>query len=287
MSDRSLPTGPGGWTGDNLGEQNFRALLALLKEKRQFRLDQYKDRCIRRRVAKRLRAAGVDNFRDYLVRLQSDDVELDALLATLSIHVSRFFRNPDTFRRIEQTVLPDLCRLARENSRDSLRIWSIGCATGEELYSLALLIDELRPGDIRVDLLGTDVSPAVLEVARQGLYRPERLLEVPQTILRRYFTAEGDAFRLAEHIRRMVRFERHNLMALQEFPAADMILCRNVLIYFSRAEQERLLWRLCRSLPPGGFLVLGRSESLSGDIRRHFHPEFPVERIYRRILPNE
>ena len=287
MSDSSFPTEPGGWTGDNLGEQNFRALLDLLKEKRQFRLDQYKDRCIRRRVAKRLRAAGVDNFRDYLLRLQSDDVELDALLATLSIHVSRFFRNPDTFRRLEQTILPGLCRLARENSRDRLRIWSIGCATGEELYSLALLIDELRPAGIQVDLLGTDVSPAVLEVARQGLYRPERLLEVPQPILKRYFTAEGEAFRLAERIRRMVRFERHNLMALQEFPAADLILCRNVLIYFSRAEQERLLLRLCRALPPDGILVLGRSESLSGDTRHHFHPEFPVERIYRRILPDE
>lgn len=283
MTKASFPTGPSGWTGDHIGEQEYAALISLLEKKRQFRLDHYKDNCIRRRIAKRLRAAGIKNFQDYLDRLQNDDDELDALLATLSIHVSRFFRNPDTFRIIEQKVLPDLCCRAREESRDCLHLWSIGCATGEEPYSLALLIDELRPNGLGIDLLATDVSPTVLVAARQGLYRPERLLEVPEATLKRYFAKQGETYRLADRIREMVRFERHNLMGPQEFPKTDMILCRNVLIYFSRAEQERILKRFSAALATGGFLVLGRSEALSGEIRRHFHPEFPVERIYRRL----
>ncbi|HKL26816.1 MAG TPA: protein-glutamate O-methyltransferase CheR [Desulfuromonadales bacterium] len=282
MTSSSPSTGSPTWTGDSLGDQELQALLALLAEKRQFRLDNYKDRCIRRRIAKRLRAAGVTDLQDYLVRLANDDDELDALLATLSIHVSRFFRNPDTFRIIEQRVLPELCRRAWEDGRTHLRFWSVGCAGGEEPYSLALLIDELRPQGLQVDILGTDVSPVILKAARQGLYRRERLTEVPAAILDQYFSAEGDAFRLEPRIRGMVRFERHNLMAAGPLPAADMILCRNVLIYFSRSEQARVLAQFSDVLPVGGVLVLGRSEALSGDIRRCFYPEFPVERIYRR-----
>lgn len=274
--------GPRAWTGDLLDDRELRKLLDLLEEKHNFRLDNYKDRCIRRRIAKHLRAAGVASLGDYLVRLQSDDQELEALLDTLSVHVSQFFRNPDTFQAVAQRVLPELCRRAWENNQDRLRLWSVGCASGEEPYSLALLLDELRPHGLQVEILATDVSQAVLERARQGLYRPERLEEVPEPVLKKYFTREGDAFRLAERIRGMVRFEQHNLMTDDVFPAADMIFCRNVLIYFSRTEQNRILEGLSRALPEGGILVLGRSEALSGDIRSRFHPEFPVERIYRR-----
>jgi len=271
------------WTSDDLTEQEFSALISLLREQRQFRLDQYKDRCVRRRIAKRLRAIGAADIESYLNRLKSDDDELDALLATLSIHVSKFFRNPDTFRVLEREILPDLCRRALAEGRKTLRLWSVGCAAGEEAYSLALLMDEIGGGGLQVEILGTDVSAPVLERARQGVYGRERLGEVPGKVLNAFFQEELEGYRLTYRIRKMVHFERHNIMAATAFPSADLILCRNVLIYFSRAEQERILNRFSDALSENGVLVLGRSETLVGDIRTRFRPEFPVERIYRRM----
>jgi chemotaxis protein methyltransferase CheR len=273
---------PAAWTGDALSEQDFAAIISLLRDRRQFRLDNYKDRCIRRRIAKRLRLAGAEDIPGYVRRLQTDDDELDALLATLSIHVSRFFRNPDTFQILERDILPDLCRRAQAAGRRQLRLWSVGCASGEEAYSLALLVDELNPAGLSTEILGTDVSAPVLNAAREGLYDQTRLTEVPPAVLQKYFRQEAGQYRLIERVRGMVRFERHNIMTAKRFPSADLILCRNVLIYFSRAEQDRILSNFSEALSAEGVLVLGRSEVLVGEMRRRYQSEFPIERIYRR-----
>ncbi len=287
MSDLSAKMTLGRWTGEDLKEQDFMAIMDLLRERRAFRLDHYKDRCVRRRIAKRLRAAGVADMSAYLDQLHHDDDELDALLATLSIHVSRFFRNPGTFQVLEQDVLPDLCRRAKAAGRSSLRFWSVGCAGGEEPYSLALLMDELKPAGLQIEILGTDVSTSILEIARAGCYSRERLTEVPPSVLQCYFKPVGEDYQLIERVRSMVSFERHNVMSSTAFPAVDLILCRNVLIYFSRAEQERILTRFSEALSEEGALVLGRSETLIGAIRGSYRSEFPVERIYRRLPTQE
>lgn len=268
--------------GEELPDAAFEAILAQLRFRRQFDLGAYKDRCIRRRIAKRLRTSGAADIDHYLERLATDDGEVDALLATLSIHVSQFFRNPDTFQALERQVLPDLVRRARLAGRHELRLWSVGCAGGEEPYSLALLVDELAPAQIDVSILATDVSEPVLAAAREGLFEPVRLAEVSPAVRSRYFTAEGERYRLSERIRSMVRFERHNIMTATEFPGVDLILCRNVLIYFTREEQARILTRFAAALPDGGALVLGRAETLVGRERQLFRAEFPTERIYRR-----
>jgi len=270
--------------GDELPDAAFEAIIEQLRIRRQFDLGAYKDRCIRRRIAKRLRTSGAPDIAGYLALLATDDGELDALLATLSIHVSQFFRNPGTFLALERQVLPDLVKRAKLAGRHELRLWSVGCAGGEEPYSLALLIDELAPARIDVSILATDVSEPVLESARAALYEPARLTEVPPKVLARYFTAEGERYRLIERARTMVRFERHNVMTAAEFPLADLILCRNVLIYFTREEQARILARFAAALPEGGALVLGRAETLTGVERLLFRTEFPTERIYRRTV---
>lgn len=268
--------------GDELPEAAFDAIIEQLRVRRQFDLGAYKDRCIRRRIAKRLRSSGARDVAAYLERLVGDDDELDALLAALSIHVSQFFRNPDTFQALERQVLPDLCRHARAAGRNALRLWSVGCAGGEEPYSLALLVDELAPAGLDVMILATDVSEPVLDNARSARFELARLAEVPPPVLARYFTEDGTGYRLVERLRAMVRFERHDIMTATEFPAADLILCRNVLIYFTREEQARILARFAAALPEGGALVLGRAETLVGRERRLFRAEFPTERIYRR-----
>ena len=270
------------WTGDDLSDAEFTAVTELLRDRRQFDLGQYKDRCIRRRIAKRLRFCKVANFASYLERLEMDRDELDTLLATISIHVSQFFRNPDTFRILEQKVLPDLCRQARADGRTGLTLWSAGCATGEEPYSLALLVDDLAATDLNIRILATDISEPVLETARSGYFDAPRMTEVPPEVLEKYFRAENGRYQLIERIRDKVQFMRHNIMTASDYPAIDLVLCRNVMIYFTRPEQERILTRFAAAMPEHGALVLGRSETMADDIRCYYHSEFPVERIYRR-----
>ncbi len=270
------------WTGEDLSDAEFAAIRDLLLDRRQLDLEQYKDRCVRRRIAKRLRITQVTDFNAYLERLDSDRAEMDILLATLSIHVSQFFRNPDTFRILEQKVLPDLCLRARQAGRNSLTLWSAGCASGEEPYSLAMLADDLIAPDMDIRVLATDISKPVLAKARAGAYHASRLREVPGKAMKKYFRAAGDSYQLDERIRDRVRFARHNILEDTDSPAADLILCRNVLIYFTRPEQERILYRFAGTMPEHGALVLGRSETMVGELRGYFQAEFPVERIYRR-----
>jgi chemotaxis protein methyltransferase CheR len=270
------------WTGDDLSDAEFAAIAELLRDRRQFDLGQYKDRCIRRRIAKRLRACQVDDFASYLKKLEVDRDELDTLLATISIHVSHFFRNPDTFQILEQKVLPDLCRRAKAAGRTELTLWSAGCASGEEAYSLALLVDDLGATDLNIRILATDISKPVLKTAQQGIFEATRVREIPPEVLEKYFYIEDGNYQLIDRIRDKVEFLRHNIMTADEYPAADLILCRNVLIYFTRQEQERILSRFAVALPEHGALILGRSETLTGNIRCYYQSEFPVERVYRR-----
>ncbi len=270
------------WTGDDLTDDELSAITQLLRDRRQFDLAQYKDRCIRRRIAKRLRSCKVADIASYLKRLEMDRDELDTLLATISIHVSQFFRNPDTYRILEQKILPDLCRRARAVGRTELTLWSAGCASGEEPYSLALLVDDMNAADLKINILATDVSEPVLDTARFGNYEVLRLKEVPPEVLDKYFLGEKDHYQVIERIRNQVAFRQHNIMTASNYPPADLILCRNVMIYFTREEQERILSRFAATLPEYGALVLGRSETMTGDIRRYYQSEFPVERVYRR-----
>ncbi len=270
------------WTGDDLTDDEFAAITQLLRERRQFDLAQYKDRCIRRRIAKRLRSCKVTDVASYLKRLEMDRDELDTLLATISIHVSQFFRNPDTYRILEQKILPDLCRRARAEGRTELTLWSAGCASGEEPYSLALLVDDMNARGLKINILATDVSEPVLDTARIGIYEALRLKEVPPEVLNKYFHGEKDHYQVIERIRNQVDFRQHNIMIASNYPPADLVLCRNVMIYFTREEQERILSRFAATLPEHGALVLGRSETMTGDIRRYYQSEFPVERVYRR-----
>lgn len=274
---------PSPFVGGDFSDEHYAAIRDILLARRGFDLGMYKDRCIKRRIAARIRSLGYSDPRPYLDRLGEDEAEVELLLGALSIHVSQFFRNPSTYFSLERQVLPDLIHRVRDLGRSELRLWSAGCAGGEEAYSLALLMAELAPAEMKVAILGSDVSEGVLAQARQGLFPPARLTEVPPHLLDRYFRAEGGQYRLDAEVRRSVTFLRHDLLAPDDYAPADLILCRNVLIYFSREEQELILGRFAAALTPGGVLVLGRAETLLGDNRRFFQAEWPTERIYRYL----
>jgi chemotaxis protein methyltransferase CheR len=172
------PTGgsrPAPFVGSEFPEAEFREVCRILLAKRGFDLALYKDRCVKRRIATRVRARGFSEARPYLALLERDEAELDALMAALTIHVSQFFRNPSTFDLLARQVLPELLRRAQAEGRRILRLWSVGCASGEEPYSLALLLQELAPPEVKIDILGTDGrsagggAGALLHPGREGV----------------------------------------------------------------------------------------------------------------------
>lgn len=280
------PAGP--FVGADFLDADFQEISELLLSRRAFDLGSYKDRCIKRRIANRVRARGFNGSTPYVEFLRSDDDELDALLAILTIHVSQFFRNPSTFQVLEQKILPKLLEQKREGRNKEFRIWSVGCSSGEEPYSVALLLEEQTMDDVTPSIFATDVSVPILEQARSGEYDAQRLAEVPEAVRNKYFKQfDGWRFQLKESIREKVLFEQHNILTEQVYPGADLILCRNVMIYFSREEQAKILTRFARALGPGGYLVLGRAETMVGDVRHLYRSEYPVERIYRCVSQPE
>ena len=269
------------FVGSSFAEEDFRKVCQLLLEKRGFDLSMYKDQCVKRRIASRVRARGFQQALPYLELLGQDDIEIDALLAAISIHVSQFFRNPGVFALLEKKILPELIEAAMLRSDPQLRVWSVGCASGEEPYSLALLLHELKTPGLKISIIGTDISRPILERAREACFDMPRLNDVPQRVRDRYFIQTGGRYRLVEPIRGMVEFQESNILDLENFPDVDLILCRNVLIYLAREDQDRILKRFASLLPSWGRLVLGSSENMLGEARGLFRPSFPAERIYQ------
>lgn len=264
-------------------EVAFRRLTRRISETAGVPLDAYKDRCLRRRVAVRMRACAVHTFDAYRQLLDREPAEVDRLLDALTINVTRFYRNPETWDRLAADYLPTLLA-ARKGA---FRAWSAGCASGEEPYTLAMLLVDLAPrGAAPVGCLidASDLDRASLERARAAAYPPQAFLEAPPALVARH-TEEGPGGQriIGARVRQLVRFHRHDL--IEEGPPAppyDMVLCRNVVIYFDRATQERLFLRFAEALTPGGLLVLGKVETLLGAARDLLELLDPRERIYRR-----
>lgn len=261
--------------------ETFEIIARVLKARSGFCLQGYKDKCVKRRINIRVNATGSPSPQAYGTLLTESSAEQQELLRVLTIHVSHFFRNPSTFEKLGRELLPELLQ-----SRGSkpLRILSAGCAAGEEPYSLALMLRERFAGPIdsgRLSLRGIDVDAGTIAAAREGLYHPDRLAEVPPEMKGRWFKPEGERYRLSEEIRSMVFFEQADLNDSGVLQQGELILCRNVLIYFERERQEAILNRFADTLGSGGVLVLGKAESLSGSARRRFLTVCPVERIYR------
>jgi chemotaxis protein methyltransferase CheR len=271
--------------GAEVDDASYARVAAVLRAARGLALDAFKPRWIRRRIALRVRARGCADAGQYAALVERDAAEVERLNAALTITVTQFFRNLSTFERIAELVLPALFAQA---GQAGLRVWSLGCASGEEPYSVAMLVRDRFPDRLagtRVTIVGIDRDPAALDRAAGAVYDRDRLGECPEPLVARYFTrTPAGRFELARDVRQMVTFRRANLFEPAEMPhgPADLILCRNVLIYFARGEQERLLADFEQRLAPGGYLVLGKAETLVAADRRRFRTVCPWERIYRR-----
>lgn len=267
--------------GDDSG---FRMLTEKIARERKFGCASYKEKCLRRRIAVRMRARGIHAFADYAQLLDADAREYDRLMDALTINVTRLFRNREVYEVLERVVIPTLW----SRPDPQLRAWSAGCSSGEEPYSLAVLfhlhaarVREL-PRLARLDILGTDIDRASLENAALGGFDAGDFAETPEAVRETYFQA-NPPYTVRDDVRRMVRFTRVDLLHDAAPPGPHhLILCRNVLIYFDRASQERIFSTFFDALAPGGFLVLGKVETLLGDARRRFTAVDARERIFQK-----
>ena len=266
-------------------EVEFAALTGLISRETGFALDAYKDKCLRRRIAVRMRACGVHTYGDYRSVLSRTPSELERLRDALTINVTRFYRNRETWDALRTRFLPPLWE-ARDGRLD---VWSAGCSSGEEPYTVAMLVAALceeRGRSAWLDRLtidATDVDRESMARAQGGTYQREAFQETPADLVDRFTQAASLGLAIVPELRRRVRIRELDLTAAPiATPTYDLVLCRNVVIYFDRPMQERLFSAFADALRPGGILVLGKVETLLGPARERFHLSDARERIYER-----
>lgn len=261
--------------------ESFEGILRHLRLTRGFDFTAYKRASLMRRVMTRMRTVGVETFDGYLDYVQAHEEELEALFDAILINVTSFFRDPEVWEYVESHVLPALIEGQPRGS--PIRIWSAGCAAGQEAYSVAMLLAErvgIEGFRDRVRIHATDVDADALREARRAIYPARMLKDVPAPLLEKYFDSTRGKAVLNRNLRRAVTFGRLDLVHDAPIMRVDFLLCRNTLMYFNPEAQARLLDRFARSLNPKGFLLLGRPEMLSSH-STVFAPEDLKHRIFR------
>ena len=258
---------------DSVSEADFLLFQRLIEREAGIHLAPVKKALLVGRLTRRLRELGIATLREYYKLVAADPRELTHMLDCISTNETHFFREPGHFEFLSQKVLPRWSDQAKAGERPrQVRAWSAGCSTGEEPYSLAMLLLDHFPGSTgwHIDILATDLSTRVLKKASDGLWPIEKAQEIPAGFRKTYMlrgtgTQEGKMKAGAE-IRQAVRFERLNLLEGSSYPSPklfDLIFCRNVLIYFQPETKQQVIQRLLNHLSPDGYLFVGHSESLN------------------------
>ncbi len=271
----------------------IRSILDLLKREKGIDFSGYRQASLEKRINDRFKDLGFGNYNDYLDYLNYDPFERDLLLDAITVNVSCFFRDPVVFDHMASEILPGLGLRGRDTGSENISIWSCGCATGEEPYSMAILLKDLPQRGLPPltgSIFATDIDPEALRTAEHGCYPPERLKYVQLGHVERYFNFSGNMYCIKPEIRQMVSFSIHDILSSERrvptdciFRHFDIILCRNLLIYMSPETQISILKNFEKSLSIGGYLVLGEAESLHGLFQGKFEQVLGSCRIYRKL----
>lgn len=269
---------------ENITDPELLALADRILEDSGFDIRQYKERPLKRRLAVRLRSCKINSYGQYAELLKADPGEYPKLFDALTINVTKFYRNPETYQAVAERVLPIITEGWEQKA--PLQFWSAGCSSGEEPYSLAIMWTEFKrsrglTGQALV--YATDIDRLSLEKAQAGVYEWGSLDEMPRELVERHFNKEGARFSVCPEVKKLVKFHKAELLEPSPFRQVDMVFCRNVLIYFNRASQEKVFRHFLQSLKPGGFLVLGKVETMIGQPKESFAAFDTKERIYQRV----
>ena len=247
----------------------------------------FQRRGVKRKIERRIVEVGLSHFDEYLLRVQKEPEEQGQLSRILTVTISRFFRDREVFDLLENSIIPTIIKNKKE--KDQFKIWSIGCASGEEPYSFLLLWKEKfekKFPQIHLSILATDINGNLLERAREGRYKRSSLKEVPEEILRRFFKIENGLYVLDRSSLGSVEFKKHDIIHEEPFSGRDIIFCRNLAFtYFSKESQMDVLKKISRSLIEEGYLVIGKDESLPLVYPTLFVPVYPTEKILKKFDP--
>jgi two-component system CheB/CheR fusion protein len=261
----------------------FESVLAYLKESRGFDFTGYKRSSLRRRVQRRMAQAGVENYSEYIDQLQVNADEFVGLFNTILINVTGFFRDPEAWDYLREEVIPAL--LAERSPEEPIRVWSAGCAGGQEAYSLAIAFADAIGVEAfrqRVKIYATDVDEEALAQARHAAYTPAEVETLPEEKLAEYFELQGSRYGFRKDLRRSVIFGRNDLVQDAPISRIDLLVCRNTLMYFNADTQTKILERFHFALAPRGLMFLGKAEMLLSHTRI-FEPLDLKRRVFRKV----
>jgi len=268
-------------------------ILSFLKEQRGFDFLGYRTSMLERRIQKRVFNTNSNNFEDYFKYISKHPNELNRLIDVLTINVSSFFRNPLVFEFLNMKIKTELIQTKGKVNDNILRIWSAGCSFGEEPYSIAIILNELNRTEgisIQSKIFATDIDKNALERASEGIYNMNHICEVKHNVFNKYFTKVEEQNKLSSEIKNMVKFSFHDLLDKKHkvppesiFGGFDIVLCRNVLIYFEPAYQKIIFKKLYNSLNKNGYLVLGESEVPAKEYKHKLLRENINCKIYRKV----
>lgn len=267
-------------------DQAFQLLLDKIYEDRGLDFRHYHHELLKRRLTIRMRLNKVETLSDYMMILINNAHEYDKLFEVLCINVSEFYRDPDVWV-VARKLIEDLIKLKVKENEKNLIIWSAACAYGEEPYSIAIMIkDILRSIDaksLKIDIYATDIDPKALRACQKAEYPKTGLRNVKEEHLKLYFSPVfGGNYKLSEEIKKMVTFSTLDLIASDFIKNTDVVFCRNVFIYFTRSLQDQLLMKFYKSLKNGGYLILGKTETMWQEAQSIFGEVDGTERIYKK-----
>lgn len=265
--------------------KNFNTIKELIFKKAKLDCQYYRDSYLQRRISSRMRNVNTNDYAQYLDYLNKHPEEFKQLMDALTINVTNFFRDPDVFALIERKVLPDILEKAQEDNR-VVKIWSAGCSSGAEPYTLAMIVLDVmqkRGHEQNVTIFASDIDDRSLKTAMEGEYSDELVKGISPTRLKKYFDRIDGGYRAKDNIKRLIQFKKRDLIKGIGFSPVDLILCRNVVIYFSVELKERLYNQFHMNLSQDGYLVLGKSEFLTGDPGKLFTSFDNSARIYKKV----
>jgi two-component system CheB/CheR fusion protein len=281
---RSTLVGPSPDSEEAMNQLNLADVVKILQAATGIDFTNYKATTLRRRIARRMVLRKIESFTDYARFLRQRPGEVEALFQDILIHVTRFFRDPDSYEALKAEVFPELVK--NKSPQRPIRIWSLGCSTGEEAYSLAIAFAEFAESTgvrIPAQIFGTDLNEASIQKARVGAYPKYIAQDTSAERLRRFFyEAEGN-YRISKSIREICVFSKHNVLSDPPFARIDLVSCRNLLIYLQPVLQQYLMPILRYALNPDGFLWLGASETI-GSYRDFFEVHDSKHKIYKKRL---
>jgi chemotaxis protein methyltransferase CheR len=267
-------------------EREFKFLLDKIRRNRSIDFSQYRPQLLKRRIQNRFHVTGCESYWDYILLLNRDPQEYDRLIESLTIKVSEFFRDPEAFDVLAEVVIPEIIDQKKALGFKKIRAWSCGAAFGQEAYSVAILFCEALESKLNrydIKILATDIDQATLEMAPWGAFEKRALRKMSPDLLFKYFSQLEDRYVVSDRARALVSFEYHDIVSGCSKSGMDLVLCRNLLIYFEKELQQQALYNLYSALNPGGFLLLGKTESVGPQMSDCFEVVDLRERVYKKL----